>query len=122
MKRSQVKDAHDLYDVRAKTYDASSLTRMSQVSSRGGSHDLQAFVLSDDVEPPTSSTYTIDDARLVFDAQVNGRFGACMAKEPSRCEAWKLFVNEFTELADDEGIINEVDDVFVGIGSAPKVY
>lgn len=98
------------------------LTRMSQLSSRDGSHDLQAFVLSDDDEPPTSSTYTIDDARPVFDAQVNGRFGACTAKEPSRCQAWKLFEKEFTELADDEGIINEVDEVFVGISSAPKVY
>jgi hypothetical protein len=65
-------------------------------------------------------TYGIDDAAVVFDAQVGSSFGACMANEPLRSQAKALFEREWANLADGNGILTEVDEVFVGLGWLPS--
>ena len=89
--------------------------RISQLKSRDGSDDVRSFLAGSE-QPLIARTYTVADAAAVFEKQVGASFGACMASEPFRSEAKALFEREWTSLADDHGILNEVDEVFVGVG------
>jgi ubiquinone/menaquinone biosynthesis C-methylase UbiE len=93
--------------------------RISQVRSRDKSNDIQSFLAGSE-EPLVARTYGIDDAAVVFDAQVGSPFGACMANEPLRSQAKALFEREWANLADGNGILTEVDEVFVGLGWLPS--
>jgi ubiquinone/menaquinone biosynthesis C-methylase UbiE len=92
--------------------------RISQLSSRDQSNNLQSFLAGSE-EPLVAKTYGINDAAAVFESQVNSPFGACMAGEPLRSEAKALFEREWANLADSSGILTEIDEVFVGLGRVP---
>jgi ubiquinone/menaquinone biosynthesis C-methylase UbiE len=92
--------------------------RMSQLGSRDKSNDIQSFLAGSE-EPLVARTYTINDAAAVFDSQVKSPFGACMASEPLRSQAKALFEREWADSADSNGILTEVDEVFVGLGWVP---
>lgn len=89
--------------------------RISQLSSRNGSDDLQSFLAASQ-EPLVARTYAVDDAATIFDRQVSSPFGASMASEPLRSQAKELFQREWAGLADSDGILAEIDEVFVGLG------
>lgn len=92
--------------------------RVSQLNSRDGSDELQAFVAGPQQYPLTARTYTVADAADVFDAHLKKPYGACMKDEPVYSRAKKLFVDKWAKLADANGVLEEVDEVFVGIGHA----
>lgn len=94
------------------------IKRMSQLSSRDGSDELQGFI-SDAHKPLIAKEYAVSDAAAVFDAQVASPFGAFFVDEPIRSQAKKLFEEEWAELADEDGLLTEADEVFVGIGWKP---
>lgn len=91
--------------------------RISQLKSRDGSDDIRSFLAGSE-QPLVAKPYAVADAAAVFENQVESPFGACMAKEPIRSEAKILFECEWAKLADTYGILNEVDEVFVGVGWA----
>lgn len=92
--------------------------RMSQHSSRNGTESLEGF-LSGSEEPLALRTYAVEDAASIFDQQVDTPFGACLAKEPIRSQARELFEREWAGLADENGMLTEMDEVFVGVGWKP---
>lgn len=94
------------------------VTRMSQHSSRDGTESLEGFLAGPE-EPLAMRTYAVEDAASIFDQQVDTPFGACLAKEPTRSQARELFEHEWAELADENGILTEMDEVFVGVGWKP---
>lgn len=89
--------------------------RMSQHSSRDGTGNLEGL-LSGSEEPLPMRTYAVENAASIFDQQVDTPFGVCLAKEPTRSQARELFEHEWAELADESGILTEVDEVFIGVG------
>jgi len=89
--------------------------RISQLKSRDGSNDLQSFLVGSE-QPLVAKTYAVADAAVVFENQIGPPFGACMANEPLRSEAKALFEREWANLANDQGLLTEVDEVFVGVG------
>lgn len=93
--------------------------RISQLKSRDGSDDIQSF-LAVSQQPLVAKTYAVVDAAAVFENQVGSHFGACMANEPLRTKAKILFEREWASLADTHGVLNEIDEVFVGVGWAFK--
>lgn len=93
--------------------------RISQLNSRDGSDDLQAFIAGPQQELLIARAYTVADAADVFDAHLKKPYGACMKDEPVYSQAKQLFLDEWAKLADENGILEEVDEVFVGIGYAP---
>jgi ubiquinone/menaquinone biosynthesis C-methylase UbiE len=93
--------------------------RISQLRSRDGSDDLQSFLAGSE-QPVVARTYAVADAAVVFENQIGSSFGACMANEPLRSEAKALFEREWANLANDQGVLTEVDEVFVGVGWAAK--
>jgi ubiquinone/menaquinone biosynthesis C-methylase UbiE len=93
------------------------VTRISQLKSRDGSDDIRSF-LAGSGQPLIARTYTVADAAAVFENQVGSPFGECMANEPLRSKAKALFEREWESLANDQGLLTEVDEVFVGVGWA----
>lgn len=93
--------------------------RISQVKSRDASEDIQSF-LAGSGQPLIARTYAAADAAAVFENQVGSPFGACMANEPLRTEAKMLFEREWASLADTDGVLIEIDEVFVGVGWASE--
>lgn len=91
--------------------------RISQLGSRDGSDGIRSF-LAGEKRPLVARTYLIDDVAAVFDNQVRSPFGACMAAEPQHSQAKALFKREWAKLADLDGVLTEVDEVFVGVGWA----
>ena len=91
--------------------------RISQLKSRDGSDDLQSFLAGSE-QPLVARTYAVADAKVVFDNQIRSPFGACMADEPLRSKAKALFEREWASLANNQGVLTEVDEVFVGVGWA----
>jgi len=89
--------------------------RISQLKSRDGSDDLQSFLAGSE-QPLVARTYEVADAAALFENQVGSPFGGCMADEPLRSEAKILFQREWASLADPHGVLNEIDEVFVGVG------
>lgn len=92
------------------------IRRVSQLNSRDGSDNLHAFIADAQQRPLTAKTYTVSDAVDVFDAHINKPYGACMRDEPISSQAKHLFVKEWSRLADQNGMLWEVDEVFVGLG------
>jgi SAM-dependent methyltransferase len=92
--------------------------RMSQLRLRDQSNNLQSFLAGSEA-PLVTKTYTMNDAAAVFESQVNSPFGACVASEPLRSQAQALFEREWASLADGNGILTEIDEVFVGLGRVP---
>ena len=91
--------------------------RISQLKSRDGSGDIQSFSAGSE-QPLVAKPFAVADAAAVFENQVGSPFGACMANEPTRSEAKRLFEHEWASLADTHGVLTEVDEVFVGVGRA----
>lgn len=89
--------------------------RISQLSSRNGSDDLESFLAASQ-EPLVARTYAMDDAVTIFDRQVSSPFGASMTNEPLRSKAEEMFKREWAGLADSDGVVTEIDEVFVGLG------
>lgn len=91
--------------------------RISQLSSRDGSDGLGSFLAGSE-EPLNARTYTVDDGGAVFKSQMGSSFGASMANEPLRSKAQEMFEREWVGLADSNGVLTEIDEVFVGLGWA----
>lgn len=94
--------------------------RMSQLASQDGSDGLPSF-LRGSSEPLVARTYVLADAASVFDNQIKSPFGASMAIETIRAKAKVLFEAEWSKLADDDGSVVEIDEVFVGLGWKAKL-
>lgn len=94
--------------------------RISQLKSRDGSDAIRSFLAGSE-QPLVAKTYAVADAAAVFENQVGSPFGARMANEPVRSEAKMLFGREWASLADDQGTLKEVDEVFVGVGWAANL-
>jgi ubiquinone/menaquinone biosynthesis C-methylase UbiE len=95
------------------------IMRISQLKSRDGSEDILSFLAGSE-QPLVARTYAAADAAAVFENQVGSPFGACMANEPLRAEAKMLFEREWASLADTDGVLTEIDEVFVGLGWASE--
>ena len=91
--------------------------RISQLASRDRSDGLRAFLTGSE-QPLVARTYVVADAAAVFENQVGSPSGVCMASEQLRSEAKILFEREWASLADNQGVLEEVDEVFIGMGWA----
>lgn len=94
------------------------VTFLSQLTSSNSteSEELKCFIRPVD-KPKILREYSVDDADEVFDAQVGGAATKTLA-EPGevREEARRLFREEWARAADGDGVVREVDGIFVGIG------
>ncbi|KAK5742676.1 hypothetical protein LTR17_003208 [Elasticomyces elasticus] len=66
------------------------------------------------------TTYSIADADRLFDKHIEHWAASALASPDIREEARRLFEEEWTKLADADGLIEEVDGVYVGIGWKTK--
>lgn len=94
------------------------MRRVSQLKSRDGSDCLGAFVAEAEQGSLIAKTWTVGDAESVFEGHLRKPYGACLVDEPVRSQAKQLFVEEWNKLADADGVLEEVDEVFVGLGWA----
>lgn len=63
--------------------------------------------------------YSIDDVHHIFDTTVNGAAFDKLRKPEIREQAKTVFKEEFAKMADAEGKVNDIDCVYVGIGTKP---
>lgn len=94
------------------------VTFLSQLtaSSSTVSEELKHFVRPVD-DPKILREYSIDDADEVFSAQIGGTaMKTLAAPEEVREEARRLFREEWGSAADEDGMVREVDGIFVGVG------
>jgi ubiquinone/menaquinone biosynthesis C-methylase UbiE len=66
--------------------------------------------------PRIERTYKVDDADTLFDARIGHWAAASLATPDVKDKARALYREEWAKLADVNGVIEEVDGVFVGIG------
>ncbi|KAK5677336.1 hypothetical protein LTS10_009906 [Elasticomyces elasticus] len=102
---------------------------------QAGLHDIEVTLLSQmDIagvdtlnayrsefeHPRIENTYSIADADRLFDKHIDHWAASALAGPDIRNEARRLFREEWTKLANADGLIEEVDGVYVGIGRKSK--
>lgn len=95
---------------------------LSQIThnSTESSGDLKHFI-QEVGRPKILKEYDINDADGVFDAQIDGVAVKNLAFPPeTRAKARELFRERWQEAADADGLVREVDGVFVAIGFRPS--
>jgi ubiquinone/menaquinone biosynthesis C-methylase UbiE len=81
-----------------------------------GSDDLEDYI-TDATNPRVEKEYQIDDADQVFDNTIDTDPMKSLASPPEvREKARTLFREEWAKLANDQGKVQSIDGVFVGIG------
>ncbi|KAK5711914.1 hypothetical protein LTR15_012260 [Elasticomyces elasticus] len=96
---------------------------------QAGLRDIEVILLSQmDIEgadaldayrserPRIEKTYSIADADRLFDKHIDHWAASALAGPDIRNEARRLFREQWTKLANADGLIEEVDGVYVGIG------
>jgi len=89
---------------------------ISQLRVRDATDDVDAYIC-DHRKPQLENIFDVTDAESMFEKGMGHHFTESVATSDVRQQAKAIFIEEWTKLADSYGYVNEVDGVFVGLGT-----
>ncbi|KAK3676554.1 hypothetical protein LTR78_003830 [Recurvomyces mirabilis] len=92
------------------------IVSLSQLEAANAGEGIMAY-MTDPAHPRLDKLYTIEDADDVFDKHIDHWAAELLSRPEIKNEARKIFKEEWARLANEEGKIEEMDCVFVGIGT-----
>ncbi|KAK6436923.1 hypothetical protein LTR95_006890 [Oleoguttula sp. CCFEE 5521] len=92
---------------------------VSQVQANDHGDGVGAYVCNMN-QPRIDRDYTVEDGKSIFEKLMGSRYGEALAADNVKDRARQLFLEDWAELANDKGEIEEVDGVFVGVGWKPQ--